>query len=109
TTKPHTEDRQPMAASSNSTISAMAILSGVERRTNSQDFRGSHATAFMGHCEIDLRTASIVTPNEPVLEVFSLWGMIEVRVPPDWTVVSQIDPIMGGYEDKTQPPKEESK
>src|SRR5207302_808734 len=44
TTKPHTEDRQPMAASSNSTISAMAILSGVERRTNSQDFRGSHAT-----------------------------------------------------------------
>jgi hypothetical protein len=38
-----------------------------------------------------------------------MWGGIEVRVPSDWTVVSHVDPIMGGYQDNTQTPKEESK
>jgi predicted membrane protein len=96
-------------ASSNSVLSATAILGNVERRNNSQDFRGGSATAVMGRCEIDLRPAAITKPHQPVLEVFALWGGIEIRVPPDWTVVSQVDPVMGGYEDHTAPPKEESK
>jgi predicted membrane protein len=96
-------------ASSNSIISAMAILGSVERRNNSQDFRGGSSTAVMGRCEIDLRAAAIAAPHEAVLEVFAMWGGIEVRVPPDWTVVSQVDPILGGYDDSTQPPKGESK
>jgi predicted membrane protein len=103
------EEPRTTTASSNSFISASAILGSVERRNNSQDFRGGNATAIMGRCEIDLSAASITNPNEAVLEVFAMWGGIEIRVPPDWTVVSNVDPIMGGYEDATQPPKEESK
>ena len=104
-------DSEPRSgpASSNSVLSAMAILGNVERRNNSQDFRGGSATSVMGRCEIDLRAAAISGGNEPVLEVFAMWGGIEIRVPSDWTVVSHVDPIMGGYEDHTQPPKEESK
>jgi predicted membrane protein len=107
TTSAPTEPR--VATSSNSILSAMAILGSVERRNNCQDFRGGSATAVMGRCEIDLRAAAITAPHEPVLEVFAMWGGIEVRVPPDWTVVSQVDPILGGYDDSTQPPKQESK
>jgi len=107
TTGAPTEPR--VATSSNSILSAMAILGSVERRNNCQDFRGGSATAVMGRCEIDLRAAAITAPHEPVLEVFAMWGGIEVRVPPDWTVVSQVDPILGGYDDATQPPKQESK
>jgi predicted membrane protein len=103
------EDGPAAAASSNSIISAMAILGSVERRNNSPDFRGGSATAVMGRCEIDLRAAAMTAPHQPVLDVFAVWGGIEVRVPPDWTVVSQVDPILGGYDDSTQPPKEESK
>jgi predicted membrane protein len=95
--------------SSDAIISALAILGAVERRNNSQDFRGGSITAIMGGCEIDLRGASITSPNDPVLEVFALWGGVELRVPPDWTVVSRVDPILGGYEDSTLPPKEGSK
>jgi predicted membrane protein len=98
-----------VATSSNSILSAMAILGSVERRNNCQDFRGGSATAVMGRCEIDLRAAAITAPHEPVLEIFAMWGGIEVRVPPDWTVVSQVDPILGAYDDATQPPKQESK
>jgi predicted membrane protein len=108
-TRAESEPGSRTETSSNSILSAMAILGRVERRNNSQDFRGGNATAVMGGCEIDLRAASITKPHEPVLEVFAMWGGIEIRVPPDWTVVSHVDPIMGGYEDSTQPPKEETK
>ncbi len=104
-----TSDTRGPAPSSNSILSATAILGGVKRLNNSQDFRGGDATAIMGGCEIDLRPASITPNHEPVLEVFAMWGGIEIRVPPDWTVISRVDPILGGYEDKTTPPKDDSK
>jgi hypothetical protein len=107
-TETETGTRGP-APSADSILSAMAVLGSVERRNNCQDFRGGSATAVMGRCEIDMRAASIVSPHEAVLEVFSMWGGIEIRVPPDWTVVSRVDPIMGAYEDHTQPPKEGTK
>lgn len=97
------------ATSSNSVLSATAILGGVARRNNSQDFRGGDVTAIVGGCEIDLRTANITPPHEAVFEVFAMWGGIVLRVPPDWTVVSHVFPILGGFADKTTSPKEESK
>jgi len=106
---PPSSDTITNPTSSNSTLSATAILGGVERRNNSQDFRGGDVTAILGGCHIDLRTAAITPPHEAKLEVFAMWGGIEIRVPPDWTVVSQVDPILGGFEDKTMPPKDESK
>jgi predicted membrane protein len=100
-------------ASTNNTsplFSATAILGGVERRINSQDFRGGEAAAILGGCHIDLRSASIVAPNTPVIKVFALFGGIEIRVPDDWTVVSEVEAILGGYDDKkTWPPKIETK
>jgi predicted membrane protein len=96
----------PPYAPSDSIISAMAILGAVQRRNSSQDFRGGNLTAFMGGCEVDLRSAGIAGTTEPVLDVFAMWGGIEIRVPPEWTVVCHVDPILGGFEDKTHPPKE---
>jgi hypothetical protein len=97
------------APSTNSILSAMAILGGVERKNNCQDFRGGDVTAVMGGCHIDLRGASITPMHEPALDVFAMWGGIEIWVPPDWTVISKVNPILGGYEDQTTAPKDESK
>ena len=97
-------------SSSNSHFSATAILGGFERRINSQDFRGGDATVFMGGGKIDLRRASITLPHEPVIKVFAMFGGIEIRVPDDWTVVSEVESILGGFNDKnTDPPKIETK
>ena len=87
----------------NETISGMAVLGSVVRGNNSPTFRGGELTAVMGGCEIDLRNAAI--QGEAVIEVFALWGGIEIRVPEDWTVVSRITPVLGGVEDKTRAPR----
>jgi len=112
----HTDPAEPDGSvdanpvSSNSVLSAKAILGGVERRIISQDFRGGDVSAIMGGCNLDFRGALIKPPNQAVLEVFALCGGIEIRVPEDWTVVSELGVILGGVDErKASPPKDESK
>jgi hypothetical protein len=95
--------RRPAPDDHNSVLSAVAVLSGVNRGNNSATFRGGDLTAIMGGCEIDLRQAQI--DGEAIIDVFALWGGIELRVPEDWTVISRVTPLMGGFEDKTRPPQ----
>ena len=87
-----------------STISGIAILGGYRRTNNSQNFRGGEVTAIMGGVDLDLRSASI-KEGEAVLDVFAFWGGVKVRIPEDWKVVLQGIPILGGFDDKTNPAK----
>jgi len=100
TTQRH--DRVAVGTDPVSTISALCIWSGADRKSNSPDFRGGELTAIMGGCEVDLTQAKIKN-GEAVVDLFALWGGIDIRVPVDWTVVCQVTPFMGAYEDKTQP------
>jgi predicted membrane protein len=85
------------------TINAIAVLAGVNRGSNSGSFRGGELTAFMGGCEIDLRQASI--NGEATIDVFAMWGGIEIRVPENWVVIGRVTPVMGGFDDTTRPPQ----
>jgi predicted membrane protein len=85
------------------TVSALAVLGGINRGSNSQAFRGGDLTAILGGCEIDLRQAAI--DGEAVIDVFAMWGGIEIKVPEEWSVSGRVVPILGGYEDKTRPPR----
>ncbi|HSR69995.1 MAG TPA: DUF5668 domain-containing protein [Acidobacteriota bacterium] len=96
---------RPGDADSESWITSMAVLGGVERKNSSSDFRGGELTAFMGGIEIDLSKAQITAP-EAVLHIFAMWGGVNVRVPDDWTVVVEGFPFMGGYADKTHHPRD---
>jgi predicted membrane protein len=89
-----------------STISAMAVLGGVNRGNNSKTFRGGDLTAVMGGCQIDLRNAAI--EGDAVIDVFAMWGGIEIKVPEEWSVSGRVTPILGGYEDKTRPSRDAS-
>jgi predicted membrane protein len=57
----------------------------------------------MGGCEIDLRNAQI--NGEAAIDVFAMWGGIEIRVPENWTVIGRVTPLMGGFEDHTRAPQ----
>ncbi len=83
-------------------MSAFVLMAGLERSNNSQNFRGGDLTAIMGGCEIDLRQASLRAPA--TIDIFVMWGGVELRVPDDWTVDLQGTPLLGGFGDRTRPP-----
>lgn len=82
-------------------ITATAFLGGIKRTSISQDFKGAECTAVMGGVSLDLRKA--VLQEDAVIELFAMWGGVELQVPETWAVDIQITPIMGGAEDKTRP------
>jgi predicted membrane protein len=90
-------------ADANSFVSSLAIMGGFDRTNTSTDFKGGDLTTFMGGGKIDLSQARIAQ-SPAVIDIFVMWGGIEIIVPDDWVVTIQLVPIMGGYEDKTRPP-----
>ncbi len=98
------DESTPSDPDAQSTITASGVLSGVQRTCSAQDFKGGQLTAFMGGCEIDLRDASI--GSEPaVIDIFVMWGGVELKVPEDWRVSTETQPILGGVVDRTRAPK----
>jgi predicted membrane protein len=102
-TGPYTKD----GAKADNVVDITAILGGFERRVSAQDFRGGEITAIMGGCALDLREAALTT--EAVINVFAIWGGITIKVPPDWTVVLNGTPVMGGFTEKTARPPDNRK
>jgi predicted membrane protein len=100
---PYTKDD----AKADNVVDITAILGGFERRVSAQDFRGGEVTAIMGGCELDLREAALL--KEAVINVFAIWGGITIKVPPDWTVILQGTPVMGGFTEKTARAPDNSK
>ncbi len=90
-----------------SVIEVSALLGGFQRRIVSQSFKGGEVTAIMGGVELDLRQASV--EGDAVINVFTLCGGISVKVPPDWTVILQGTPILGGFDERTIAPHDSAK
>lgn len=87
-----------------STVHLLALMAGFERKNNSQNFQRGELTAIMGGVDLDLRQASI-KDVEAVVDVFTFWGGVSLKVPEDWSVTVQGIPLLGGIEDKTHSPK----
>ena len=89
-------------------VSAVAVLGGVDRRVISTTFQGGDVTAFMGGGKLDLRDATMPPGAEAIVDVTTMMGGFEIRVPEHWNVFVEIVPFMGGYEDKTAHPTDPS-
>ncbi len=87
------------ARKSGQIVRVAAVLWGADRRV-----RGpvSHVeiSAVMGGCDVDLRDA--IPSSDPIaIQVFAMWGGIDIRVPPGWVVENEAWPILGGVVDNT--------
>ena len=87
-------------ASSDDSLGAFAVFSGVKRKIDSQDFRGGNVVAVFGGVQIDLRHAAIKA-ERAVIDLNLLFGGAEVRVPENWTVTVKGIGIFGTFDDKT--------
>ena len=91
------------AAEKETQTHAFALMSGNVRKNDSEAYRGGDLMAFMGGVDLDLRQAQ-TSPEGAVIDAFAMWGGIEIKVPEGWRVVSEVVPLLGGYEDNTKPP-----
>lgn len=80
------------------TFSCVAVWSGVDRKATSQALRGGDFTAVMGGGELDLRGAKPVEGGAEI-EVLVVMGGLDVTVPEDWTVINDVQVVMGAVED----------
>jgi len=82
-------------------LEANAIFAGNDVRVTSRNFSGGEANAIFGGMDIDMRSAEI-QGNLAVFKCVALFGGVELKVPPHWTIHVKGTPIFGGIEDKTQ-------
>jgi predicted membrane protein len=83
-------------------VRSFAMLSGCELRPVSRPFRGADLSAVMGGIKLDLGSARMEGDNA-IIEVFAFWGGVEIYVPPDWTVTSEVTTLLAGFIDKRRP------
>lgn len=96
--------REAAGADADNTLAVLAVMGGVKRIITAPRFRGGEVTAFMGGAHIDLRQATIPPGEEAALDIFAMMGGCEILVPPSWTVVTPLVPVMGGIDDKRPAP-----
>jgi hypothetical protein len=92
--------RGRVEADKNEWVNHFAFWSGIERKVDTNQFRGGDLTAIMGGWEIDLRNTKMADESA-TLQVFALWGGGVVRVPQEWRVEFDVLPLMGGATDAT--------
>lgn len=83
-------------------VRSFALLSAHELRPVSRPFRGADLNAVMGGIKLDL-TSARMEGDTAVVEVFAFWGGVEIFVPPDWTVTSEVTTLLAGFIDKRRP------
>jgi predicted membrane protein len=79
-------------------IDITSIFGGGERVINSQNFSGGKITSIFGGSEVDLTRAQL-SPGESVIEISCIFGGTSLIVPPDWNVIIDVTPILGGFSD----------
>lgn len=76
------------------------VFSGGEYHINSDNFKGGKITNIFGGGEYNLTRSKLSESSDSVLEVFVMFGGIELIVPPDWEVKSDVTALFGGFSNK---------
>src|SRR5262249_43027893 len=92
---------RPGATEVGAGLSEFAFMGGGDRVVRSQDFRGGEVTAILGGFGIDLRGAGIAG-DSATINIFTLFGGVDVKVPEEWNVAGPGSPIPRGVTDSAK-------
>jgi hypothetical protein len=93
--------------SSEPRLNDVNVFWGGRRRIVSKNFAGGEIVAIFGGFEIDLTQADF-QGNQIVIEVVTIFGGGEIRVPATWEVIVDSVGIFGGTGDRTSHPLSQS-
>lgn len=79
----------------------VSILGGSKQVVSGSSLRGGRVTSIFGGSEIDLTSAKLSSGAS--IEVFTMFGGTQIRVPADWRVNVEVSSILGGFENKRTP------
>lgn len=78
---------------------ALALMGGTSRTGHWTPARKNYVFAVMGGAELDFREATL-GPGVTEVQVYTMWGGVEIVVPPGVNVEAHGIAIMGGFETK---------
>jgi len=84
---------------SSDTIDVLNIFGSRRITITSHQFKGGNVNIFIGSSLIDLRDTKLAEGKQ-VLNFLSIMGGAKILVPPDMKVISKINVIFGGFDDK---------
>lgn len=87
---------------SDSYIHTFAIMSGNELKPTATPFKGADLASVMGGVVLDL-TGAQMDGDTATIDVFTVMGGIEIFVPRDWNVTTNVVAFMGACVDKRRP------
>ncbi len=76
------------------------LFSGADIINTSQNFCGGELTAIFGGLDVDLRQTTISSNETIVIDAFTAFGGIDIKVPQDWRVEMRGFPLFGGWDNK---------
>lgn len=91
--------RRDDEASDNDSMDDVNIFGGGDRVITAQNFRGGKTTTIFGGSDINLQNAKLSTGHN-VIDIFTLFGGVDFRIPSDWTIKVDVFSIFGGFSDK---------
>ncbi len=80
-------------------VNSFNVFSGSEVASHSKEFKGGSVSAIFGGAEVDLRDA--LPANDALLDVFTAFGGVELKVPSGWHVAVKGLPLFGGIDNVT--------
>lgn len=99
---PATPPNAAAAANAADHASVFSVLGSCRRRWGKAVFRSAEAVCVMGGFELDLRDALMGAEGSAQIELFVIMGGLHILIPQNWTVISNVVPILGGIDDKTR-------
>jgi hypothetical protein len=95
----------PVPTDASNTLNDVAVLAGIKRKLETDNFRGGTISSVFGGVDIDLRRAQITVPERTAtLDIKAVCAGVKLRVPETWRVNIIGASVFGAYEDKTIPP-----
>lgn len=85
-------------------VALVAIFDGIELKSRAQAFRGGSMLAWFGGVAVDLTEAKLAPDAR--LTIGALFGGVDVKVPPEWRVVSTGRAFAGGVSDDVPEPQD---
>ena len=96
----HVYDRRASGATEGGGVELFAVFGGARQAPANSPFTGGRITSVLGGSHLDLRRALLAPGQTAVVDVFTVLGGSEIRVPEGWRVELQTTAIMGGVNDE---------